>query len=66
MATFLLHSQNDSVIPIDESLALVPEGGKRAATLIVVGLDHNMVDDEALDALMGVLKEIDRLKGTGV
>lgn len=58
--TFILHSEFDTVIPIDDSRTLVSAGGSMPPTvrLLVVGADHKMVDDEAFRALAGVLDEI--------
>lgn len=55
--TLILHSPDDAVIPFDESKELAADG---ASTLIAVGLDHFMTDEDALGALADAL---DRLAG---
>jgi len=53
--TRILHSENDDVIPISESRLLLQASGLPQSSLIVVGLDHNMIDDEAFQALLSAI-----------
>jgi alpha-beta hydrolase superfamily lysophospholipase len=54
--TVVLHSEGDEVVPIDDSRALVAASRLQADALVVAGIDHNMVDEEAFRALIGVLE----------
>jgi len=57
MPLLVAHSPDDAVIPFIESQELAADG---ASTLIAVGLDHFMTDEDALGALADAL---DRLAG---
>lgn len=46
---FILHSENDDVIPVSESKELTEKYGGQ---LTIVGADHRMSDDDALEALL--------------
>ncbi|QDV33195.1 alpha/beta hydrolase family protein [Tautonia plasticadhaerens] len=58
--TVLLHSERDEVIAIEDSRELVRRSGLPAESLVVVGVDHNMTDPEALDALRWAVERIRR------
>jgi hypothetical protein len=53
--TIILHSDQDDVVPIDESRRLIQESGLPEDRLIVAGRNHRMVDDEAFMALLEAL-----------
>lgn len=50
--TIVIHSENDAVIPIEDSREAIAASGLPLESLVVSGADHNMVDDQAFDALM--------------
>ncbi|HEV3121340.1 MAG TPA: hypothetical protein VGY53_05535 [Isosphaeraceae bacterium] len=54
--TIVLHSERDDVVPFADSRALVEVSGLDPSALVVVGADHNMVDDAALEALVAAIK----------
>ena len=54
-ATIILHSPNDDLIPWEDSRALAEESGLPRGALVVVGRDHYITDDAALDALLAAL-----------
>lgn len=54
--TILLHAEADDVIPVADSRALLAASGLGEATLIVVGLDYNMVDEAAFGALRAAVE----------
>ncbi len=49
--TVILHSRADDVVPFADSVALARSSG---ATLIEVGTDHRLADQEPLEAMMKV------------
>lgn len=59
--TVILHSEGDEVIPIEDSRELVTRSGLPDEALVVVGMDHDMTDPEALDALRWA---VERIRGT--
>jgi alpha-beta hydrolase superfamily lysophospholipase len=56
-AVTILHSANDDVVPIEDSRELLRNSGLSEDRLIVVGADHNMVDAEALGALLEAVEK---------
>jgi hypothetical protein len=50
--TVILHSQDDKIIPFEDSEELVAASG---AKLVAVGKDHRMSDGEALSAMVSYL-----------
>ena len=48
----ILHSRNDDVIPFADSEELVGISGLRPETLIEVGNDHRLADDESLSVML--------------
>jgi alpha-beta hydrolase superfamily lysophospholipase len=60
--TIILHSENDEVIPIEDSRALLRASGLPASALVVVGRDHLMIDEAAFEALLTALE---RAKSVG-
>jgi alpha-beta hydrolase superfamily lysophospholipase len=56
----ILHSEQDTVIPIADSRELVGRSGRSDATLVVVGADHNMTDRPALEALLTAIESAAR------
>ncbi len=55
-ATRILHSANDDIIPIEDSRLLLQNSDLSSSSLIVVGRDHNMVDEQAFDALLAAIE----------
>lgn len=47
----ILHSRNDDVVPFEDSEQLVASSGLPPESLIEVGHDHRLADDESLSAL---------------
>jgi hypothetical protein len=56
----ILHSTNDDVIPIADSRELLLSSGFPESALLVVGRDHNMVDEPALRALLEAIEAAGR------
>jgi hypothetical protein len=54
--TTILHSEADVVIPIADSRALIRASGLPESALVVVGVDHNMVDVTALRAMLDAIE----------
>jgi alpha-beta hydrolase superfamily lysophospholipase len=54
--TIVLHSKHDEVIPMGDSRELVQASGLPESALVVVGADHNMIDDDALRALIEAIE----------
>ena len=52
----LLHSRNDEVIPYSESEELVKASGLPPETLIEVGIDHRLADEEPLSVMLWACK----------
>ncbi len=50
--TVILHSENDDIVPFEDSIELSKRSG---AKLISVGKDHRMSDSEALTAMVSYL-----------
>jgi len=56
--TVILHSENDAVIPIDNSRELLRNSGLAEEALVVVGDDHNMIDPAAFAALLAAIGQV--------
>jgi alpha-beta hydrolase superfamily lysophospholipase len=56
-AVTILHSEHDDVIPIRDSRELLRNSGLSKECLVVVGADHNMVDQAALAALLRAVRK---------
>jgi pimeloyl-ACP methyl ester carboxylesterase len=56
----ILHSREDAVIPIADSRALLRAGGLPDSALVVVGHDHNMIDEAAFRALLEAVESFRR------
>lgn len=54
--TCILHSTGDTVIRHADSQELVARSGLDKGRLTTVGIDHNMVDGEALEALLNAVR----------
>ena len=54
--TTILHSQQDDLVPIAGSRQLLSNSGLPAERLVVVGKEHRMSDDEALQALLEAVR----------
>lgn len=54
--TTILHAAADEVIPLADSRELLRASGLPETALIVVGRDHNMIDEEAFRALRGAVE----------
>lgn len=60
----ILHSRADDVIPFEESEELVLKSGLREETLIEVGTDHRLADNEPLAMMLEVCeRECDSIVG---
>lgn len=55
--TRILHSAHDAVIAHADSLELLAAAGLPASLLTTVGADHNMIDPQALAALMKAIQD---------
>ena len=54
--TLILHSSNDDVIPFADSEELVVNSGLPPETLIEIGKDHRLADDESLSVMLWACK----------
>lgn len=50
--TIILHSRQDEVVPLEHSRQLAEKSGLPPGHLIIVGQNHRMIDQAALDALL--------------
>ncbi len=50
--SLILHSRNDDVIPFADSEALIANSGLPPETLIEIGKDHRLADDESLSVML--------------
>jgi hypothetical protein len=55
---FILHSRQDDVIPFEHSELLVARSGLPEETLIEVGHDHRLADDQSLAAMLWACKTL--------
>ncbi len=56
--TVILHSRSDDVIPLRDSQELVTNSNLAASALVVVGLNHRMADEVAMQALAEAVKRL--------
>ncbi len=54
--SLVLHSRNDEVIPFADSEELIASSGLSPETLIEVGNDHRLADDESLSVMLWACK----------
>ena len=50
--TVILHSPDDDVVPFSDSEELVRNSGLPFETLIEVGTEHRLADEESLEAML--------------
>jgi hypothetical protein len=50
--TIVLHSRSDEIIPFEDSEELISNSGLAAETLIEIGRDHRLADDESLSVML--------------
>jgi len=50
--TNIVHSENDGVVPIEDSKQLLEQSGLSESHLVVAGEDHSMFDKAALEAIL--------------
>jgi len=50
--TMILHSQDDEVIPFDDSRQLLANSGLPDSQLLAVGADHRLADPQSLAAML--------------
>lgn len=55
--TIILHSNNDDLIPVNDSRELVNRSVLPTEALILIGKDHYMGDEEALAALVAAIEK---------
>ncbi|WP_197454287.1 hypothetical protein [Stieleria varia] len=55
----ILHSHQDDVIPFADSKELVSNSGLKPETLIEVGHDHRLADQEPLKAMLAACERLD-------
>jgi hypothetical protein len=58
LGMIILHAEQDDVIPITDSRALIAASGLCYTALVVAGRDHNMVDEEALGMLLTAIARL--------
>jgi hypothetical protein len=57
-ATIILHSRADEAVPFADSEELIRSSGLPSESLIEVGNDHRLADEESLAAMLGACKQI--------
>ena len=62
--TVILHSRADDVVPFADSLELLSNSGLPSASLVEVGNDHRLADDEPLAAMLQAVESSGQRKGT--
>ena len=50
--TTILHSEGDDTVPIADTLELLKNSGLPSKSLIEVGTEHRLADDESLEAML--------------
>ena len=50
--TVILHSEADDVVPFSDSVELVKSSGLPSASLIAVGTEHRLADEESLKKMV--------------
>ncbi len=55
--TKIIHSRADDVVPFRDSLDLISKSGLPETSLIEVGRDHRMADQEPLEALLRAVEK---------
>jgi hypothetical protein len=58
--TVILHSQDDEVVPFLDSVELVRNSGLPPESLIVVGTEHRLADEESLKAMLEAVEGAER------
>ena len=61
--TAILHSETDEMVPFEDSLELLGNGGLPESALIVVGTEHRLADEESLEAMVGACGVVRRPLG---
>ncbi len=56
--TIILHSARDELIPLAHSQLLVDDNDLLPSNLRVIGDDHRMNDEQAMDALIAAIREL--------
>ena len=51
--TIILHADADDVVPFEDGEELVTNSGLPSESLIVVGNDHRLAEEEPLQAMLG-------------
>jgi hypothetical protein len=50
--TVILHSANDGLVPFSDSMELVQSSGLLLESLIAVGMEHRLADEESLAKML--------------
>jgi len=58
--TAILHSRADDVVPFEDSETLVAHSGLAPESLIEVGADHRLADEESLAAMLWLCEHVDK------
>lgn len=56
--TIILHSRADETVPFEDSLELLKNSGLPSESLIQVGTEHRLADDESLAAMVRVVEGV--------
>lgn len=62
--TVILHSRADEVVPFGDSLELVRNSGLLSESLIAVGGEHRLADEESLKKMLEAVEKSDGRGGT--
>ena len=56
--TVILHSKADEVVPFADSVELVMDSGLLSESLIEVGMEHRLADEESLKKMLEVVEKV--------
>ena len=56
--TTILHSRADETVPFADSTEMVKNRGLPSESLIEVGFEHRLADEESLEAMVGTVEMV--------
>jgi alpha-beta hydrolase superfamily lysophospholipase len=58
--TVILHAEADEAVPIADSRQLLNNSGLPASTLVVVGIEHRLIDPDSFEAIRMAIEQVIR------